>query len=73
MYVADKKLFFVTQKSVIGPYVEGQATKESTLPEGASSLSSDIDGDGRIYITTDKDKIYLFDKGTLTSLGVQQV
>ena len=73
MYVSDKKLYFVTQKSVIGPYVEGQATKESILPEWASSLSSDIDSDGRIYVSTDKDKIYLFDKGTLTSLGVQQV
>jgi hypothetical protein len=33
IYLSDKKLYFVTQKNVIGPYIEGQTTKESTLPE----------------------------------------
>jgi len=62
MYVFDKKLYFVTQKSVIGPYMTGESPKEYPIPNGDSTLSSDIDNDGRIYMTSSSDKIYLFDK-----------
>ncbi len=53
MYIFDKKLYFVTQKKVIGPYMTGESPKEYTIPNGESSLSSDIDSDGRIYFTSD--------------------
>jgi|GEM_PF-939277 len=73
MYIFDKKLYFVTQKKIIGPYMAGESPKEYTIPNGESSVASDIDSDGRIYFTANSGKIYLFDKGTMNSLGVQQV
>jgi hypothetical protein len=33
MYIYDKKLYFVTQKNIIGPYMTGEATKEYPLPD----------------------------------------
>ena len=62
MYIFDKKLYFVTQKNIIGPYMTGEPTKEYPVPNGDSVLSSDIDSDGRIYFTSSSGKIYLFDK-----------
>lgn len=73
IYMFDKKLYFVTQKSIIGPYMTGESPKEYPIPNGESSLTSDIDSDGRIYFTSSSSKIYLFDKGSINSLGVQQV
>ncbi|MEI6710768.1 MAG: hypothetical protein WCK88_00395 [bacterium] len=40
----------------------GESPKEYPIPNGDSTLSSDIDNDGRIYMTSSSDKIYLFDK-----------
>lgn len=62
MYIFDKKLYFVTQKNIIGPYMTGEPTKDYPIPNGDSFTSSDIDGDGRIYFTSSSGKIYLFDK-----------
>lgn len=73
MYMFDKKLYFVTQKSIIGPYITWETPREYAIPGGDSAVSSDIDSDGRIYLTSSSGKIYLFDKGSINSLWVQQV
>lgn len=62
IYVKEKKLFFITQESIIGPYLTGETPKEYKLPDGQKYEFSDIDTEGRIYISTDNDKIYIFDK-----------
>lgn len=62
IYIFDKKLYFVTQKNIVGPYITGEIPKEYPLPNNETSLASDIDNDGRIYITSGSGKIYLFDK-----------
>jgi hypothetical protein len=62
IYAKDKKLFFLTQESIIGPYIPGETPKQYALPDGQKYKLSDMDGEGRIYFSTDKDKIYIFDK-----------
>lgn len=62
IYAYDKKITLVTQSDVIGPFIPGEQVKETSLPNGEKYTFSDIDGEGRVYIGTNKDKIYLFDK-----------
>lgn len=62
IYAYDKKVTLVTQSDVIGPFIPGEQPKETTFPNGEKYTFSDIDSEGRIYIGTTKDKIYLFDK-----------
>lgn len=73
IYAKDKKLFFLTQESIIGPYIPGETPKQYALPDGQKYKLSDMDGEGRIYFSTDKDKIYIFDKWIFNTLNIQQV
>lgn len=58
----ETKLSFVTKDSVIGPFSPGEEAKEYPIPNGEKYTFSDIDSEGRIYLGTDQDKIYIFDK-----------
>jgi len=62
IYTYDKKVTLISKEGIIGPFNPGEPAKESSIPNGEKYTFSDMDGEGRIYIGTDKDKIYLFDK-----------
>lgn len=73
IYTYDKKVTLISKEGIIGPFIPGEPAKESSIPNGEKYTFSDMDGEGRIYIGTDKDKIYLFDKWLSNTLNVQQV
>lgn len=62
IYTYDKKVTLISKEGIVGPFIPGEPAKENSIPNGEKYTFSDIDGEGRIYIGTDKDKIYLFDK-----------
>lgn len=69
----DTKLSFVTSESIIGPFVPGESPKEYPIPNGEKYTFSDMDTEWRIYMGTDKDKIYIFDKWVYSTQNIQQV
>ena len=73
MYTYDKKLTLVTTSTIVWPFIPGEVPKETKIPNGEKYTFSDVDGEGRIYVWTDQDKIYLFDKWLMNTLNVGQV
>lgn len=69
----ETKLSFVTRESIIWPFTPGETPKEYTIPNGEKYTFSDIDSEWRIYLGTDKDKIYIFDKWVYNIQNIQQV
>lgn len=69
----ETKLSFVTRDSIIGPFTPGEAPKEYPIPNSEKYTFSDIDSEGKIYLGTDKDKIYIFDKWIYNIQNIQQV
>lgn len=69
----ETKLSFVTRDSIIGPFSPGEAPKEYPIPNSEKYTFSDIDNEWKIYLGTDKDKIYIFDKGVYNIQNIQQV
>lgn len=69
----ETKLSFVTRDSIIWPFSPWEAPKEYPIPNSEKSTFSDVDSEGKIYLGTDKDKIYIFDKGIYNIQNIQQV
>jgi hypothetical protein len=69
----ETKLSFVTKDTIIGPFSPGEAPKEYPIPNGEKYTFSDVDSDWRVYLGTDKDKIYIFDKWVYNIQNIQQV
>lgn len=69
----ETKLSLVTKDAIIGPFSPGEAPKEYPLPNGEKYTFSDVDSEWRIYLGTDKDKIYIYDKGVYNIQNIQQV
>ncbi len=62
IYAQDRKISLVTKESIIGPFIPGETPKELAIPNNEKYTFSDTDNEGKIYIATDKDRIYTFDK-----------
>jgi hypothetical protein len=69
----ETKLSFVTRDNIIGPFTPGETPKEYPIPNSEKYTFSDVDSEGRIYLGTDKDKIYIFDKWIYNIQNIQQV
>lgn len=73
IHAHETKLSLVTKDTIIWPFSPGEAPKEYPLPNGEKYTFSDADGEWRIYLGTDKDKIYIYDKGVYNIQNIQQV
>lgn len=69
----ETKLSFVTKDKIIGPFSPGESPKEYPIPNGEKYTFSDVDSEWRVYLGTDKDKIYIFDKWVYNIQNIQQV
>jgi hypothetical protein len=69
----ETKLSFVTSENIIWPFSVGETPKEYPIPNGEKYTFSDMDTEWKIYLGTDKDKIYIFDKGIYNVQNIQQV
>jgi hypothetical protein len=69
----ETKLSLVTKDAIIWPFSPGESPKEYPLPNGEKYTFSDVDSEWRIYLGTDKDKIYIYDKGVYNIQNIQQV
>jgi hypothetical protein len=69
----ETKLSLLTKDSIIGPFTPGETPKEYPIPNGEKYSFSDIDSDWKIYLGTNKDKIYAFEKGIYNIQNIQQV
>lgn len=72
LFSYNKKQYFISSRGVTGP-LDALDNNQSLLPGDESMTYADIDSDGRIYFTTDQDKVYLYEKGNLSSINVSQV
>jgi hypothetical protein len=69
----ETNISLVTKDAIIWPFSPGETPKEYPIPNGEKYTFSDVDSEGKIYMGTDKDKIYIFDKWIYNIQNIQQV
>lgn len=73
IYSYGKKITLITESDIIGPFSPGEEPKSTIIPNDEKYTFSDSDTEGRIYLGTNKDKVYLYDKWLLSTINVGQV
>lgn len=69
----ESKISFITRDTLVWPFTPGEEPKEYPIPNNEKYTFSDIDNEWKIYLWTDKDKIYIFDKWVYSIQNIQQV
>jgi hypothetical protein len=65
-----KKLYFVGDNKIIGPYIKGGEVKTYEFPDKEVGVSADISQDGIIYVLTKTNRIIAFNRGAFEYINV---